>query len=271
MPTTTSSFRRPALQEAAYDSLPFKLRRRLHKAVALSLERDQGREPDADAAVLSHHFALAGDHTRAYRYAMAAARRATDRFSHADAARLYRRAIEAARAGGAARRSRRARRDLGAARGGAARVGEPTAAARAFSEARRLLRDDPIAQARICDRQAEVAKRSAALTAAVRWLKRGFRAIEALDDPEAIAWRARLRSNLGGIRSRQGRWNETISVCRQAISEASSVGELRALAHACYVLDWALVETGRDAEGHKRGARWRYIARSEIPSTSRWF
>ena len=66
-----------------------------------SLERDQGREPDADPAVLSHHFSLAGDHARARRYAMAAAKRATERFSHADAARLYRRAIEAGRADGA--------------------------------------------------------------------------------------------------------------------------------------------------------------------------
>jgi tetratricopeptide (TPR) repeat protein len=179
---------------------------------------------------------------------MAAARRATDWSTHADAARLYRRAIEAARAGGADD-DHTALGETWEQLGEALRaVGEPPAAARAFSEARRLLRDDPIAQARLCDRQAEVAKRSAALTAAVRWLKRGFRAIETLDDPEAIVWRARLRSNLGGIRSRQGRWNETISVCRQAISEASSVGELRALAHACYVLDWALVETGRDAE-----------------------
>ncbi len=34
-------FKRPALQEVAYDSLPFKLRRRLHMAVGLQLERDQ--------------------------------------------------------------------------------------------------------------------------------------------------------------------------------------------------------------------------------------
>src|SRR5262249_22126920 len=34
-------FKRPALQEVAYDSLPFKLRRQLHLAVGLRLERDQ--------------------------------------------------------------------------------------------------------------------------------------------------------------------------------------------------------------------------------------
>ena len=103
-------FKRPALQEAAYASLPFRLRRELHQAVGLRLEQDQGREQDADPAVLSHHFSLAGDYARAHRYAMAAAKRATERFSHADAARLYRRAIEAGRAGGAVGEPRRWRR-----------------------------------------------------------------------------------------------------------------------------------------------------------------
>ena len=57
-----------------------------------------------------------------------------------------------------------------------------------------------------------------------------------------------MRSNLGGIRNRQGRWAEAISACRQAIAEAEPVGELSALARACYELDWALVESGRRDE-----------------------
>ena len=125
--------------------------------------------------MLSNHFALAGDYARAHRYAMLAAQRATERFSHADAVRLYRRAIEAGRAlrpkadGGALAE---AWEQLGEA---LRRVGEPAAASRALTEARRLWRDDPIAQARLCDRQAEVAERSEALSRAVRWLTRGLR------------------------------------------------------------------------------------------------
>jgi tetratricopeptide (TPR) repeat protein len=57
-----------------------------------------------------------------------------------------------------------------------------------------------------------------------------------------------MRSRLGGVRNRQGRWSEAIVVCRQAIEEAESVGELAALAHALYSLDWALVEIGRRGE-----------------------
>jgi tetratricopeptide (TPR) repeat protein len=57
-----------------------------------------------------------------------------------------------------------------------------------------------------------------------------------------------MRSKLAGIRCGQGRWNDAVSECRLAIAEAESVGELSALAHACYVLDWALVESGRATE-----------------------
>ena len=72
--------------------------------------------------------------------------------------------------------------------------------------------------------------------------------MDAIEGSEATAWRARIRSDLGGIRNRQGRWPRAISECRQAIAEAESVGELSALAHACYALDLALVESGRPAE-----------------------
>jgi tetratricopeptide (TPR) repeat protein len=237
-------FRRPALQEVAYRSLPFKLRRELHEAVGLRLEREH---LDAEPAVLSNHFALAGDYVRAHRYAMRAARRATERFSHADAVRLYRRAIDTGRAGGSA--NARALAEAWERMGEALRsVGEPAAASRALAEARRLVHDDPIANARLCDRHADVASRSAALTAAVRWLMRGFRALDGVEGAEATAWRAKMRSRLGGVRNRQGRWSEAVATCRQAIVEAESVGELSALAHALYSLDWALVESGRRDE-----------------------
>ena len=236
-------FRRPAVQEAAYASLPFKLRRELHCVVGITLERDRSRTVEADPALLSHHFAAAGDCVRAHRYAMVAARHATERFSHADAAELYRRAIETARAGGLAADAP-ALAEAWEKLGDALRcTGELQAAARALTQARRLYYD-PIAQARLCDSQAEVAERSGALTAAVRWLMRGLRYIEALQTTGARITRARLRSHLGGMRNRQGRWTEAVRVFREAIAEAEAVGELPALARACYGLDWALFELG---------------------------
>jgi class 3 adenylate cyclase/tetratricopeptide (TPR) repeat protein len=243
-------FRRLALQEAAYASLPFKLRRRLHQAVAQRLEREQGGEHDPGPAVLSHHCARAGDHARAYRYAMLGAERATERFSHADAVRLYRRAIEGGRALGQ-EADDRALAEAWEQMGEALRcIGEPVEASRALTEARRLLRDDPIAQARLCDRQAEVAERSEALSGAVRWLTRGLRSVDGLDSLEAMRSRARLRSHLAGVRNRQGRWAEAVRVSRQAIAEAEAVDEPLAVARACYALDWALRECGHPEDAN---------------------
>ena len=76
------------------------------------------------------------------------------------------------------------------------------------------------------DGHAEVAERSDALIGAVRWLKRGLRVLDPLDGADAVALRARMRAYLGGIRNRQGRWEQALSACRQAIVEAESVGEL---------------------------------------------
>ena len=65
-------FKRPAIQEVAYSSLPFKLRRELHMAVGCGSSTTRSRAR-CRAAILSHHFSLAGDYSRAHRYAMAAA------------------------------------------------------------------------------------------------------------------------------------------------------------------------------------------------------
>jgi tetratricopeptide (TPR) repeat protein len=75
-------------------------------------------------------------------------------------------------------------------------------------------------------------------------LNRAFRCLETVEGAEATTWRARIWSELGGVRNRQGRWAQSIDACRRAIADAESVGELSALAHACYALDYALVESG---------------------------
>ena len=241
-------FRRPAIQEAAYSSLPFKLRRVLHAAVARRLEQDQADGFDADPAVLSQHYLLAGDYARAHRYALLGAEHATARFSHADAARLYRRAIEAARTGGLATAGSVGAAPLARAweqLGDALRcTGERDAATRALREARRLVSDDPVALARLCQRQAEVDELMKSVTAAVRWLHRGLRWLDTVESDDATIWRARLHAHLAGIRNRQGRFAEAAALSRQTIEEAESVGALGALARACYCLDLALVELG---------------------------
>ena len=90
-------FRREVVRDVAYAGLPFRVRRELHAAAAGRLERDLGADADDEAARLAVHFQLAGVHEKAWRYARLAGDRATERSAFADAAALYRRALDASR------------------------------------------------------------------------------------------------------------------------------------------------------------------------------
>ncbi len=239
-------FKRPALCEVAYDGLPFSVRRRLHESVARVLEEDLGRSADADPAVLSLHFSRAGDKGRAWKYALLGASWATERFAHADASHLYRVAIEAGRPDVATPA------ELAAAWESLAQAlrhsGQPGAASRALSEARGLTREDPLAQGRLLFAHADIAARSERLSAAVRWINRGLRALNGVQSTEASRLRATLRARLAGVRLGQGKPAAAAELCELVIGEAEAAGELRAVARACYLLDSALVELGREHE-----------------------
>jgi tetratricopeptide (TPR) repeat protein len=246
-------FRRPALCEAAYEGLPYRLRRQLHAAVGEALESDLGHDADADPAVLSLHFIRAGDHGRAWRYAKVAAERAVGKFAQADAARLYRRAIDAGHHNGA---SDLELAECWEALGDALnQSGHLSEAVDALTAARKLLRGDAVAEARLFLRHVRIAHRSGRLAAAVRWGGRGLRAVGDAGDDESRAIHARLLAELAFIRLLQGRAKDAERLCRTAIGQSESDVEQRALAHASYVLDIALMDLGRlDEATHSRRA-----------------
>lgn len=67
--------------------------------------------------------------------------------------------------------------------------------------------------------------------------------------------RARLLAELAFVRFYQGRPREAERLCRTAIKQFESDAEQRPLAHASYVLDWALIDLGRLEEAnHSRRA-----------------
>jgi class 3 adenylate cyclase/tetratricopeptide (TPR) repeat protein len=236
-------FKRPALREVAYETLPFRLRRELHAALATALEPLLGVDVDADPAVLSLHFTLAGDYHRAWRYAKAAAERAVAKFAQADAVRLYRRAIEAGRQD---RASDRELAECWEALGEAlTKTGHSAAAADALTAARNLVKNDPLAQARLFLRHIRIAHRQAQLTPAARWAGRGLRALGQADDEDSRAIRARLLAELGFVRYLQGRLREAENLCRTAIGQFAADVEERPVAHASYVLDAVLIDLGR--------------------------
>ena len=243
-------FRRQLVWEAAYASLPFRTRRRLHLHAGLELERRLG---DEAAAVLALHFDRAHDHERTWRYARSAGDAALRRLAPSEGAAAYRRALEAGRILGAPAADRA---QLWEALGDAyAQLGELALGHHAFTAARRLAAADPIRQAELFLRHAELSVEAGRIRPGVRWALRGLRILDGADDAAAPAARARLTAMLATLRQRQGRAAEAIALCESAIGAAEATGEERAVAHACYVLDWALVESGRASEaGHSERA-----------------
>jgi len=239
-------FRRQVVRDVAYARLPFRVRRRLHATAGAALEAELGANADEQAARLSVHFLLAGDHSRAWRYARIAADRALERTAYADAATLYRRALDAGR-----------RLDIPPAElatvweslaEARVRTGEVQEAAAALTTARRLVADDPVRTARLLWQHAHIAERIGNVHQAVRWSGRALRALDGHDDAAAAAARSNVVATLAAARQRQGRSAEAIRLAHRAIADGEAANEELAIGHACQILDWALVESGRGAE-----------------------
>ena len=239
-------FRREVVRDVAYAGLPFRVRRELHAAAARRLERDLGADADEAAARLAVHYQRAGEPAKAWRYARVAGDWASERAAFADAAGLYRRALESAH-------------QLEVPPGELARVWESLAEAYvrtgeleradvALTAARRLVPDDPVRTAHLLLQHARTANRAGQVSRAVRWCGRARRALDGVAGSGAAACRAHVIATLAAARQRQGRSSDAIRLARQAIVDAEEAAEDYALGQACQVLDWALVECGRSAE-----------------------
>ncbi len=93
---TLVRFRHAVLQEAAYQSLPFRQRLALHRTVGETIERDAAASAEA-APMLSHHFLEAQDWGRAWLYARKAALSAQQAHAPGEVAVHLERAVVAAR------------------------------------------------------------------------------------------------------------------------------------------------------------------------------
>ena len=191
------------MRDAAYATLPFATRRRLHAAVAARLEQEQSTALDEIAPMLSLHYARAGEDAKAWTYSRLAAGLATTRLAFADAAVLHRRALEAARPLDVPPAELA---DTWAALADAlAHTGELTEAHEALRTARGHVRDDAQRTAELLHSHAVLAGRAGHVRAAVRWAHRALRLVEGRDDLRAVACRAQALSILAGVRQREGR------------------------------------------------------------------
>ncbi|MGQ0467180.1 MAG: tetratricopeptide repeat protein, partial [Sporichthyaceae bacterium] len=231
---------------AAYAGVRWAVRRGLHARFALALEAGAGGP--VDRGVLAEHYRRAGRHDLAFPLARQAAARALARSAPADAAGLFRDALDSAREIGVPAADLV---EVWEGLGDALRLAaEGAAADRAYRQARQAVGADPWGQARLLHRQARLAQRAGHPAAGVRWARRGVRVLDGVERAEA--WRARLLAAEAANRMDQGRRRDAARLCEQAIAlAAANPGDpvaQRATAHAGFLLDWAMFTLGRRAE-----------------------
>ena len=182
-------------------------------------------------------------YSEAWEFSLRAANRAVAVYANVEAAEFYDRAIGAAKrlpnltAGQMAA--------LHEAMGDALnRSGEYTAAASAYSSARRLIGDDRVSQARLMLKLARVHGWLDRYGNALRWISRGLRVLEQATGLDAERQRAELMAWYGRFCQEQGHHRRAVRWCTLAAEGAESVGDKAVLADALRVMDWAAMDLG---------------------------
>ncbi len=206
-------FRRSLLRDAAYEGLPYKLRRRLHSAVAARMEREL-EQPEDEAGILSLHHLAAGEYRPAWRYATVAARRALGAYAFVEAAGMYTRAIDAGR-----RLPELEKRELAVAHEALAdclyRAGEFDKAADTYASARRLVAGSPLPESELLLKQSKLDEKRGKYAQALRWAARSGKAVQGVTGAESARQSARSSAWYANVLQAEGRsadamrWAET--------------------------------------------------------------
>lgn len=237
-------FRRSLLRDAAYQGLPYKLRRVLHGTVAARLEAEL-EHPDEAGETLSLHFFEAGEYQPAWRYATAAARRAESAYAYVEAAGLYSRGLDAGR--------RLA--DVGQAEIAGAqqalgdawyRAGEFRKASEAYAAARPLVAGEPLAESALLLKLSQVEEKLGQYAEALRWTDQARDLLQDLPGPEAARQTARLGAWYAMVLQLEGRTAEALEWAERTVTEAEAADDADALGDAYFVMGWAYGELARE-------------------------
>jgi tetratricopeptide (TPR) repeat protein len=233
------------VRDAAYQGLPFRLRRRMHLRVGAVLEAAAGDDADI-AERLSTHFFEGGDHRRAWTYARRAADRARSLYSYAAAMELYQRAIVSAeKVEGVSRRDvASALESLGDV---ADLAGLSQRAIAAYRKARGWAREDPLLLATLMSKEAAIHQRVGSLTTALRIVAHA-RGLVAGTAPEACVVRSRLSARVSFVHYVHSRHREALRWSAIAVEEARAGGDQAALAYAYHLRDLTLAGAGEVGE-----------------------
>ncbi len=237
------TFRHALVRDVAYAGLPYRTRQRLHGQVADSMLANADDE-ESDAALLSLHFFHAQRYEETWRYARVAADAAHDVYANVEAAKLYGRALEAARNCGDASDDERAivLEALGDVQDRGGMYAESRAA---YAATRKLLAGDATATGRVLLKEAFVAERRGRYAEAVRAIHRAERILDGVVSPDADRLRAQLLVWLAAIRANQGLMARAIVAAARRVARAEIAGDDEARARGLLVLDFAEEASGR--------------------------
>jgi class 3 adenylate cyclase/tetratricopeptide (TPR) repeat protein len=237
-------FRHTLLRDSAYEGLPFKLRRQLHGSVAVHIEEEMDF-PEEAAGTLSLHYFEAGEFRPAWRYANAAAKRAQAVYAFVEAAGLYARALEAGRQldDVGAKEIAAVHEALGDAY---MRAGEFRKASDAFTEARKLVADDPFADAELLLKLSHIEEKLGKYELAKQWAEQGRTTLQGLEGAEAAKQAVRAGAWYAILLQYEGRSAEALDWAERIVTEAQAIDDAEALADAYFVIGWAYGELGKE-------------------------
>jgi tetratricopeptide (TPR) repeat protein len=238
------TFDHALVRDAAYEGLPYRLRRALHARAGDAIEQGLGAQADEQAEVLSLHYLHAQRHADAWKYALVAGERALSMYANVEAAEFFERALEAGR-----HLAERQGPDLGQVfeRLGEARerTGAYSKAEAAYQAARARARDDAVIEARLLLKLAGLQGLVARYARGLRWITMGLRRLEGVETEAADRQRARLIAAYAQFCMEEGHAKRAITWCQRAIEAAELASDLGAEAQARKVYDWALADLGQ--------------------------
>jgi class 3 adenylate cyclase/tetratricopeptide (TPR) repeat protein len=239
----SARFRQAVVRDVAYRGLPYRRRRELHLRAGQVMEAVAAGAVDSVADLLSLHFFEGGDPERAWEYARLAGGNAQAAYANNDAASLYRRALEAGRR--LADIDAAEQLSTWTALGDALeQAGMLEDALDAYRRATSLARGDDVQRARLLLKRARARERSGAFVVALRELRSAERVLEGDHRDEADRVRLTAATLRARVHQGQEQPRRALAVALRAAAEATRLGDLRELADAYSVIDWAHVVLG---------------------------
>jgi class 3 adenylate cyclase/tetratricopeptide (TPR) repeat protein len=228
--SATRQFAHGLMRDAAYEGLPFKRRKELHRRAAHAIESRSGSTDD-EAGVLSLHWLRAEQFDKAWRSSCVAGDRARALWANADAATFYSRALDAAA------RIRLRRDEVAVVAEALGDVCELSAsyvrARQAYGRARRMV-ETPTDRARLLRKMGVLHERDGHYGSALACYSRARRLVSGTSRSEGVE-RCELDLASAGICSRQGRYADCARFAHDAARVAGRVRHRAGLAHALYL------------------------------------